>query len=221
VGVLTGAVSGVVVIDLDYRPPVDGFVSWTTLMSKLGVAHHKTLTTNTPSDGLHLWYAHPGIEVRSSTSRLGPGIDVRGDRACIMAPPSVTDVGCYVREDPGIPIAPLPEAVVELVKPPPEPAAIERALAAPEPDRDLSNYVRAAVDGEVANVAASTPGNRNVATYTAALKLGRYVPHLLSEGDVVEALMPVADAVGLHPDEARRAIRSGLTNGMAQPRGLE
>jgi hypothetical protein len=41
------------------------------------------------SGGRHIYFKHPGIPIRNSASRLGPGIDVRGDGSYVIAPPSL------------------------------------------------------------------------------------------------------------------------------------
>ena len=46
----------------------------------------------TPSGGMHLYYELPeGIEIQSSTRRLGPGLDVRSKGGYVLVPPSVID----------------------------------------------------------------------------------------------------------------------------------
>jgi hypothetical protein len=52
-----------------------------------------TTTVSTPSAGWHLYYAC--ANVRNSVGRLGPGVDVRGERGYVAAPPSVTERGEY------------------------------------------------------------------------------------------------------------------------------
>jgi putative DNA primase/helicase len=55
-----------------------------------------TATALTGGGGRHLLFTHPGVEVRNSASRLGPGLDVRGDGGYIVAPPSRHASGlCY------------------------------------------------------------------------------------------------------------------------------
>lgn len=76
IALITGRLSGIVVIDIDPRHggSLDG--------------HEPTLTVNTPGGGWHLYYEHPGVHVQSNAGVYGPGIDVRGDGGYIMLPPS-------------------------------------------------------------------------------------------------------------------------------------
>ncbi len=83
VAVITGIVSGVVVIDIDSPAAHKWFVRrfprtpWQTRTAK----------------GFHVWYRHPGVEVRNRArveTREGKlAIDVRGDGGYVIAPGSV------------------------------------------------------------------------------------------------------------------------------------
>lgn len=90
-GIVTGQVSGWVVIDVD--------PAGLDLLQELGWAPHVL----TPSGGAHLYVRHPGWYVASNASRAGgtlpPGFDVRGDGGYIMAPPSRNRAGPYRRTD--------------------------------------------------------------------------------------------------------------------------
>lgn len=95
IGIPTGAVSKLVVIDLDVKNGVDGIANWHNL-----VASHSSVPTTweaeTPSGGKHLYFRPPpGIHIKGSAGKLGPGIDVRGDGGLIVAPPSRLGHGAY------------------------------------------------------------------------------------------------------------------------------
>ncbi len=85
-GLCTGERSGVIVIDLDRRPDkgIDGLAA----LQALGEVPN-TLTVLTPSGGFHLYYRWPGFRVPNSASRLGPGIDIRGDGGMVVIPDSM------------------------------------------------------------------------------------------------------------------------------------
>jgi hypothetical protein len=75
-----------------------------------------TLTASTPTGGLHLYYA-VNIAVPNSVSRIAPGVDVRGERGYVVAPPSVLPNGRYAWL-PGIDEPhPLPDDLAELLIP--------------------------------------------------------------------------------------------------------
>lgn len=109
IGILTGQCSGLVAID------VDGPSGMSELAPHLGVV--KTLTSTT-SRGRHLLFQHPGLHVPTRAGIL-PDVDVRGDGGYIVAPPSVHESGhLYTWEEgnPHIPIAPLPESLIQVVR---------------------------------------------------------------------------------------------------------
>lgn len=92
VGIVTGAVSGIVVLDLDrgHAEGVDGLQS----VQRAGAHLPPTPCVNTPSGGLHVYFRHPGRPVPNATALL-PGVDLRGDGGYVVAPPSTTDAGQY------------------------------------------------------------------------------------------------------------------------------
>jgi hypothetical protein len=88
IGVATGAVSGVVVIDIDN---IDAEGELRRLESAQG-ALPPTVEAIT-ARGRHLFFKWPGQDVRNSASRIAPGIDVRGDGGYVIAPPSLHPSG--------------------------------------------------------------------------------------------------------------------------------
>jgi Bifunctional DNA primase/polymerase, N-terminal/Primase C terminal 1 (PriCT-1) len=88
IGVLTGAESGIFVVDIDPRHGGDNSLS--LLQSRFG-SFPKTVTSCTGGGGFHYVFRHPGFRVRNIqvNSNLGPGIDIRGDGGYIVAPPSL------------------------------------------------------------------------------------------------------------------------------------
>ena len=106
VAVVTGAVSGLVVLDIDPRHGGDeSLIDLGTLPP--------TLTSLTGGGGQHLFYAHPGTPIANGANLL-PGIDLRGDGGYVIAPPSSHASGRQYSWDVStedLPPAPLPEAV--------------------------------------------------------------------------------------------------------------
>ena len=93
IGIVTGARSGIVVIDVDVGK--DGEATLSALEASNGQLP-TTLTAATGSGGLHYLFRHPGSEVRNSAGKLGPGLDVRDDGGYIVAAPSRhVSGGCY------------------------------------------------------------------------------------------------------------------------------
>lgn len=85
IGVATGDISGLVVVDVDQGKGAD--------INDLLVPGVDQMIFNTPKvktgAGLHFYYKlPPGVTVKNSASRLGKFIDVRGDGGYVIAPPS-------------------------------------------------------------------------------------------------------------------------------------
>ncbi|MEZ5910399.1 MAG: bifunctional DNA primase/polymerase [Hyphomicrobiaceae bacterium] len=95
--VITGAISGLVVVDID--PKNDGDQLLAALEARHG-ALPATVEAITGGGGRHIYFRHPGREVRNRVG-LAPGIDLRGDGGCIIVPPSVHPSGKRYRWKPG------------------------------------------------------------------------------------------------------------------------
>jgi hypothetical protein len=92
IGIITGARSGLFVLDVDGAAGVN---SLTQLASERG-ALPATRMVRTGSGGLHYYFRHPGhFTVRNSTSWIARGIDIRGEGGQVVAPPSVSGLGEY------------------------------------------------------------------------------------------------------------------------------
>lgn len=120
VGIVTGGVSGVVVLDVDRRH--GGEESLAELERTWGVCG-ATVESVTGGGGRHLWFAASGGE-RLTSGPIAPGCDVKAEGGVAVAPPSVHASGGRYRWRPGR----APDEIALL--PPP---AWLRALASPEP----------------------------------------------------------------------------------------
>lgn len=88
-GLVTGAVSGVVVLDVD--PAHGGEASLAALEEEHG-ALPRTVEARTGGGGRHVYFAHPGGTVPNRVG-LRDGLDIRGDGGCVVLPPSVHPSG--------------------------------------------------------------------------------------------------------------------------------
>jgi hypothetical protein len=86
--IATGAVSGIFVVDID---GLDAEVELRRLEAEYGgfLSTVEVLTAR----GRHVYFRSPEILVRSSASKIAPGIDVRGDGGYVLAPPSIHPSG--------------------------------------------------------------------------------------------------------------------------------
>jgi hypothetical protein len=106
VAIVTGSASGIVVLDIDTGGE-DGYETLREIEAAHG-ALPTTASVKTPTGGAHLYFRHPGTDIRNSVRRLGPGLDVRGDGGYVIAPPSK---GYVVDEE--APVAELPTWILE------------------------------------------------------------------------------------------------------------
>lgn len=216
VAIATGAVSGLVVLDIDGHK--GGEASLSELEARYGKLPH-TPRVITGGDGFHVYFAHPGLNCPNTASRLGPGIDTRGDGGYVVAPPSTHVSGRrYEWLIFDAPLAPLPSWMLEQLKekpaPPPAPAGPVRRL-----DAGGTAYGLAALATEVREVRSSVEGTRNRTLNDAAYTLGQ----LVAGGELEEAVVRTelggaAAGVGLTDREIERTLASGLSAGKALPR---
>ena len=89
VAIVTGALSKLVVLDVD--PRHGGKESLRELEREHGPLP-KTMESITGGGGRHVYFSHPGGVVHNRAN-IQPGIDLRGDGGCIVAPPSVHPSG--------------------------------------------------------------------------------------------------------------------------------
>lgn len=90
----TGKTTGIVVLDLDKKNGKDG-VNALERATKKEEWRETVPTVLTPSGGLHLYFQAPDRKLKSTTDKLGPGIDTRGDGGYIILPPSRSAQGPY------------------------------------------------------------------------------------------------------------------------------
>ena len=89
IGMPTGRLSGVVVLDADSGDAKK------LAMGEGGLDKTPAVFTGKPG-GMHFWLAHPGEEVSNFASRR-PGLDFRGDGGYVLVPPSLHASGANYR----------------------------------------------------------------------------------------------------------------------------
>jgi hypothetical protein len=82
IGIVTGTISGLVVIDLDTREAKDKLKELVPSFDLTTVPRSRT------GKGWQLFFKHPGVNVLNRAGVL-PGLDVRGDGGYVVAPPSI------------------------------------------------------------------------------------------------------------------------------------
>lgn len=80
IGIITGEVSGITVIDVD------------TYKGATAEQFPPTFTVRTGNGGLHLYYKyHPGLSISANAYPNHPGVDIRSDGGFVVGPYSVTN----------------------------------------------------------------------------------------------------------------------------------
>ncbi|WP_224240202.1 bifunctional DNA primase/polymerase [Hyalangium gracile] len=121
IGVLAGAASGVIVLDVD--PRNGGNESLAALEKKHGQLP-LTVESRTGGGGKHYYFRVSGRPVPvGSNGKIAPGIDIKGDRGYVVAPPSVSGSGPYtwIHAPWDVPVADAPAwllAEIDRVSPP-------------------------------------------------------------------------------------------------------
>ncbi len=122
IGIRTGAVSGLVVLDID--PIKGGDESLTGLERRFG-SLPPTVEGLSGGGGRHILFSYPGdgLMIPNSVAVLAPGLDIRADGGYIVAPPSLHRSGRQYAwevtacpED--VPLAPLPTWLLDLITKP-------------------------------------------------------------------------------------------------------
>lgn len=137
VGIVTGAVSGIVVLDID--PRHDAIRSLAELESKYGQMP-ETLKVRTGGDGWHYYFLHPGVQIANKVNLL-PGLDFRGDGGYIIAPPSIhKSLRPYIWEDETQQIAPLPDWLLKILQQRPTPHHVTKAETGGASTKNQTSY---------------------------------------------------------------------------------
>ena len=220
IGIATGA--GIIVIDVD-GPEGEGS------LAKIEAIHGPLPLTKQvqTGHGRHFYLRVP-IErrLKNSASKIGLGLDVRGDGGYAVAPPSLhqsSRIYCWI-ENGADRIAWAPAFMLDLLDPPPPLPMPAKPI---QVDHKIRGYVRRALEGELAAIAEApvptdhSSGGRNNALHLSAVKLGSLVGAGLLDGAAVEGLLlHAALACGLTEHEARATIASGMRFGISHPREL-
>ncbi len=225
IGIATGEVSNLVVIDVDTHE-ADGMDTWAKLEAKYG--EFQTRIARTGGNGRHVLTTHPGARIGNRAAALS-GIDVRGDGGYIIAPGSVHASGNEYGWANDNPVAPMPKWMLDWLLGNVFPLngdsdedVIESIATNTLSSAALSSYAQAALDGEVSRVALAGEGKRNDSLNRAAFALGQLIQQeLLQREDVEAALEGACASNGLlqeSPDEVKKTIASGINGGMAKPR---
>src|SRR5882724_1301504 len=225
VGIVTGAVSSIVVLD------IDGEAGRSSLLECLPELKHVSTPAVATGKGVHLYFRHPGGDIPNRAG-MAPNLDLRGDGGFVAAPPSIhPNGGTYAFVDGfGIDgaLADVSPTLLSLVqgegvakRPSGQVLDFSRAPAQRTDRTPVDRYATEAVDREIGRVTAAAEGTRNDTLNRAAFSIGQFVgAGAIGREHAEHKLLLVAVRTGVSEAEARATIKSGLDSGAAQPRDL-
>jgi hypothetical protein len=208
IGIATGAVSGIVVIDTD-NPEAEEYVQLQgdapTLMQ--ATAH-----------GRHRLYQHPGGEIRNRAALHGVvGLDVRGDGGYIVVAPSVHPSGTVYAWENDNDLAPLPAWVTR------KPARERQEQPAPRSRRSANTddvYAETALNAELTELARCQNGTRNATLFKVARRVNEFVLAGRLPESVFNEIETTARQKGLPEKEITATIASARSGGAPEYTGL-
>jgi hypothetical protein len=204
IGLRTGTLSGVTVIDID--------------TAKGGTLPElpDTVTVRTGSGGLHLYYLPPPTPIGNSASKLAPHVDVRGNKGQVVYPGSIhPDTGTPYTWLDGhapwdLPLAPFPEWALERLT--------ARNGTTPAPPAQLpSRYAQVALDNGVQAIRSASEGSRNETLNRVSFGIAQLATGFPDERSAQDALRQAALESGLPEQEVTATIASGWAAGLQHP----
>jgi hypothetical protein len=202
----TGAVSGLVVVDID---PAHGGTLDKSLMTP-------TATVATGGGGWHLYYRHPGVPVPSRPLPGRSGVDIKADGGYVVAPPSRHPrTGRPYRWVGGRDVNEMPPALLAacltVTAPPvPAPAAGTRPTST-TPAGGISSPA-ALLAAHLDAVTRAPEGRRRTTLYGAARGVARMVATgAITPTDARAALTTAGRQAGQSERDTRAAILGGFT----------
>ena len=213
IGVATGP-SGLVVVDLDVPKTKDsadtpsGVTTFPALCERADQPVPTTYRVRTASGGQHLYFTAPtGVRLGNTAGKLGQYIDTRAWGGYVVGAGSVIGNDGYTIADP-TPVAPLPEWLLDALKP------AERAARAPRLSvpRHGTRAADVALERETAAVASAQEGGREAQLFESARKVARFVGWGdLSRHEVEQAFQIAGESAGLPASQCRATLRSVLS----------
>jgi len=218
IGVPTGEVSGHIIVDVDNH----GAVSGKPWLDANKDALPQTRTHKTGGGGFHLVFQYPvGRDIRNSTGKIAPGVDVRARGGYAVWPPSP---GYEIVDD--TPPAEMPEWLIKACcRPDPGPQPIPGPKAPPRSD-DGSRYGLAALKNACSRICSAPFGQQhetlNRETYLiGSLVAGGELAEDFALSDLIAAGRSMPSQTGCapwQPAHVEKKVRDSFGDGKRKPR---
>lgn len=224
IGLATGAVSGLWVLDIDGP---EGEASFAALVQEHGNELVETRMAST-GKGHHLYWRLPAGIDQGRRIGVRPGLDVIGSQGYLVAPPSIHPSGrLYVWCDADHELEVAPEWLLTLDRPKAPRTAPQRVVlprmrpdgvTAPEGIQDARRYLAGVVRRAVADVMSAGQGRRNTELFRAAVWIASVAAGVRADDSAGLADLARAGlAIGLEAIEIERTIDSARAKGRANP----
>lgn len=230
IGIATGQVSDLFVVDVDIKDGAVGAESEKALLATLRIERwpNFTLQVVTPSGGWHIYFRYPeDEELGSGASSLDVNIDTRGNGGYVVAPGSTVDGVNYEWRSneqyywATTPLADLPTGIIERLR---TKAAAKATVTVQgtRPD-DITDTIliynreaaMRALDTMTGKVADAVDGTKHATCHMAGLVMGSWDHDgILPDSEAV--VMHLLDAVRDRAKDVRaaeKAIRDGIATG--------
>lgn len=199
IGVPTGAMSGVDVVDVDVRPGGSGFRAFERVRSA-GFTHTWAWLVRTPSLGLHAYFLRGDVDEQRSWQVPSQHVDFRGDGGYVIVPPSRVTVDGVSRG----------YGLIAVAQHKPAPVNARGLRAFLDPPRAMRPPADAPARGTrpdklAAWVATRPEGGRNQGLFWAACRMAEEGHRIEQASSVLGA---AACSAGLPEREALTTIRS-------------
>lgn len=216
IGVATGSESGLFVldVDLDEKRGINGYETLEYLEGIHGPLP-KTPQQRTGRGGMqYLFKYQEGL--KNSTSKIGAGIDTRGQGGYIVVAPSRNTNGPYtwVVSPRDVPLADVPEWLIEALKEAEKPPEAHSA-----PNGEDRPYCLKMLGRAIARCATAPDGTKHDVLLDMAVWMGGFVP-ALSEMEIEDSLW---SAIALRAEDergTRKTIRDGIAYGKSKPNAV-
>lgn len=225
IGLATGRVSGLWVLDIDGE---QGEASFAQLVAEHGGELAETRMASS-GKGYHLYWRLPFGTDQGRRIGVRPGIDIIGGQGYLVAPPSVHPSGRvyqWLNEHQEPVEAPQWLMGLERVRSAPKPLEVASAVpiiirptSRPEgPVRDPQSYLRGVTRSAAASVARAAQGTRNHELFKQACWAVSVAAGLrLDDTVVLRDLWRAAQMAGLEELEIERTLQSAMDKGRANP----
>lgn len=210
IGLATGALGGVVVLDADF--PHGGDAGLITLLERIGLDAMPPTKENDTGAGVHFFYKYNADDIKNSAGKIAPGLDVRGAGGQVVSAPSLHRSGRRYMPANSLRPAPLPDCLRE------EMLKASKQDAKPVTDSIPRTSIPQAGKYPITGSSVFPDGQRNTGILT--VSYGRWRNGWAeSESDLISQMLDVNAARCIPPLDAEEVIELAQRTARNNARG--